>query len=48
MALDHILAERGSRQDAEDGCPVFRIVGDEITEIDPCVPDTGGDDDFRS
>ncbi|MEV6835515.1 nuclear transport factor 2 family protein [Streptomyces sp. NPDC051133] len=48
VALHHITAERGSRHYAEDGCLVFRIVGDKITDIDECVPDIDRDDDFWS
>lgn len=39
VALHHATAERGDRRYGEDGCLVFRIVGDKITDIDECVPD---------
>ncbi|MEU9991988.1 hypothetical protein AB0E10_35305 [Streptomyces sp. NPDC048045] len=34
-----LTAEREGRRYHEDGCLVFRIVEDKITDIDECVPD---------
>ncbi|ANP57084.1 ketosteroid isomerase-like protein [Streptomyces griseochromogenes] len=46
VALHHITAEREGRRYHEDGCLVFRIVGDKITDIDQCVPDIDLDNAF--
>ncbi|MET8580754.1 nuclear transport factor 2 family protein [Streptomyces collinus] len=48
VALQHVTAEREGRRHQEDGCLVFRIVGDKITDIDECVPDIDKDDVFWS
>ncbi|MEU5535876.1 nuclear transport factor 2 family protein [Streptomyces sp. NPDC020362] len=48
VALHHVTAEREGRRYHEDGCLVFRIVGDKITDIDACVPDIDLDNAFWS
>ncbi|MFE9097715.1 nuclear transport factor 2 family protein [Streptomyces sp. NPDC007264] len=48
VALHHLTAERRGKRLEEDGCVVFRIVGDKITDLDECVVDIDEDNDFWS
>jgi ketosteroid isomerase-like protein len=48
VAVHRFMAERGGKRLDEDGCIIFRIVGDRITDLDECVEDIGRADDFWS
>ncbi|MEU6670676.1 nuclear transport factor 2 family protein [Streptomyces sp. NPDC046727] len=46
VALHRVTAEREGRRFHGDGCLVFRIVGDKITDLDECVEDIDERDRF--
>ncbi|MGW2614276.1 nuclear transport factor 2 family protein [Streptomyces sp. NPDC001500] len=48
VAMHRFTADRKGRHLEEDGCIVFRIVGDKITDLDECVRDIDVSDDFWS
>lgn len=39
VAMHRVTADRNGRHLDDDGCIVFRIVGDKITDLDECVSD---------
>ncbi|MHC3467319.1 nuclear transport factor 2 family protein [Streptomyces sp. 7R007] len=39
VATHRVSAERGGKRLDEDGCIIFRIVGDKVTDLDECVGD---------
>jgi ketosteroid isomerase-like protein len=39
VAVHRVSAERRGRRIEEDGCIVFRVLGDRITDLDECVAD---------
>lgn len=39
VATHRFRAERGGKRIDENGCIVFRIVGDKVTDLDECVED---------
>jgi len=48
VAMHRSTAVRKGKHLEEDGCIVFRIVGDKITDLDECVQDMDTSDDFWS
>ncbi|MEU5630623.1 nuclear transport factor 2 family protein [Streptomyces rishiriensis] len=48
VAMHHSIADRSGKHMDEDGCIVFRIVGDKITDLDQCVQDIDTSNDFWS
>lgn len=48
VAVHHYTAERGGRRIEQNGCLVFRIVGDRITDIDECQEDLEKESEFWS
>ncbi|MFF1542830.1 nuclear transport factor 2 family protein [Streptomyces sp. NPDC058291] len=48
VAMHCSTADRKGRHLEEDGCIVFRIVGDKITDLDECVQDIDMSNDFWS
>ncbi|MFG2571431.1 nuclear transport factor 2 family protein [Streptomyces sp. NPDC048481] len=48
VAMHRSTADRKGRHLEEDGCIVFRIVGDKITDLDECVRDMDASNDFWS
>jgi ketosteroid isomerase-like protein len=48
MSVHHATAERKGKRMELDGGIVFRIVGDKATDLDECVDDIDGFDDFWS
>ncbi|MFE7859452.1 nuclear transport factor 2 family protein [Streptomyces sp. NPDC057403] len=48
IAMHHVKAQRGDKRMDEDGCIVFRIVGDKATDLDECVEDLDRMDEFWS
>ncbi|ALV38426.1 nuclear transport factor 2 family protein [Streptomyces sp. CdTB01] len=48
IAMHHVNAQRGDKRMDEDGCIVFRIVGDKATDLDECVENLDRMDEFWS
>ncbi|MCQ9136363.1 MULTISPECIES: nuclear transport factor 2 family protein [Streptomyces] len=48
VAMHRATADRKGRHLDDDGCIVFRIVGDKITDLDECVRDIDVSDEFWS
>ncbi|MFJ9722284.1 nuclear transport factor 2 family protein [Streptomyces sp. NPDC101209] len=48
VAMQHVNAQRGDKRMDEDGCIVFRIVGDKATDLDECVENLDRMDEFWS
>ncbi|MFC8372646.1 MULTISPECIES: nuclear transport factor 2 family protein [unclassified Streptomyces] len=46
VSLHHLTADRKGRHLDVDGCIVFRIVGDRMTDLDECVADIDAMNDF--
>ncbi len=46
VALHHATADRNGKHMDADGCIVFRIVGDRMTDLDECVADLDAANDF--
>ncbi|MFJ9115209.1 nuclear transport factor 2 family protein [Streptomyces sp. NPDC102394] len=48
VAMQHVSAQRGNKRMDEDGCIIFRIVGDKATDLDECVENLDSMDEFWS
>jgi ketosteroid isomerase-like protein len=48
VALYHLTATRHGKSLDDDGCIVFRVLGDKITDLDECVADIDRVNDFWS
>ncbi|MDG5801408.1 nuclear transport factor 2 family protein [Streptomyces ossamyceticus] len=48
VSVHRYTAERGDKRIEQNGCLVFRIVGDKITDIDECQEDLDKEADFWS
>ncbi|GLW45701.1 hypothetical protein Stsp02_13630 [Streptomyces sp. NBRC 14336] len=48
VAMHHFSADRNGKHLEEDGCIVFRIVGDKVTDLDECVADLDRANEFWS
>ncbi|MFE9770791.1 nuclear transport factor 2 family protein [Streptomyces sp. NPDC005931] len=46
VALHRFTADRKGKHLDDDGCIVFRVVGDKITDLDECVEDLDTANDF--
>lgn len=46
VSVHRYTAERGGRRIEQNGCLVFRIVGDRITDIDECQEDLDKESEF--
>ncbi|MGQ4362438.1 nuclear transport factor 2 family protein [Streptomyces sp. SAS_272] len=48
VSMHRFTADRGGKHLEDDGCIVFRIVGDKITDLDECVSDIDTSNEFWS
>ncbi|MCM1973103.1 MULTISPECIES: nuclear transport factor 2 family protein [Streptomyces] len=48
VAFHHVSATRKGKRIEEDGCIVFRIVGDKVTDLDECIEDLDASQEFWS
>ncbi|MBD0837620.1 nuclear transport factor 2 family protein [Streptomyces sp. TRM68416] len=48
VAVHRFTADRNGKHFEENGCIVFRIVGDKVTDLDECVEDMDRSNDFWS
>lgn len=48
VSVHRYTAERGGRRIEQNGCLVFRIVGDKMTDIDECQEDLDKESEFWS
>ncbi|BBC35171.1 SnoaL-like domain protein [Streptomyces graminofaciens] len=46
VSVHRYTAERGGKQIEQNGCLIFRIVGDKVTDIDECQEDLEKESEF--